>query len=194
MVAFTNSPHPMLRRLFGSRTPPPATPALQLAGFTLAHALWSVSDTPPDELLCPLAFIERRGERDLIRFEAETQAEAIAHGKDTVTSASSRADCWGFAHEGAWRPPELEGDPQDVITVACWERGMSGPSIVVQPFARGDGSADPTTGLFRVIGKPRIAIEGTMFEADAAASAVREVMTGVMSHDAVAPLWPTWTR
>ena len=147
----------MLRRLIGSRTPRPRHSRSGLPASRW-HALWSVSDTPPDELLCPLAFIERRGERDLICFEAETQAEAIAHGKDTVTSASSRADCWGFA------------------------------------FARGDGSADPTTGLFRVIGKPRIAIEGIMFEADAAASAVREVMTGVMSHDAVAPLWPTWTR
>ena len=184
----------MWRRLFKSRTPPPATPVLQLAGFTLAHALWSVSDTPPEELLCPLAFIERRGERELLRFEAESQSEAIQRGKATVKEASPRADCWSLAYEGAWRPPELEGAPQDVITVACWERGMAGPTLVVQPFTRGDRTSDPDTGRFRVLGEPQVAIDGTMLEGDIAAAAVREVMIGVQSHDAVAPLWPEWKR
>ena len=38
-------------------------PALRLSGFVLAHAVWSVSDTVADELLCPLAIVEWNGER-----------------------------------------------------------------------------------------------------------------------------------
>lgn len=45
---------------------------LKLGGFVLAHAVWNVSDTDADELLCPLAVVERNGQRELIRFEAET--------------------------------------------------------------------------------------------------------------------------
>lgn len=42
---------------------------LQLAGFALAHAAWSVED---GETLCTLAMIDREGreERELLRFEA----------------------------------------------------------------------------------------------------------------------------
>lgn len=33
--------------------------ALALAGFVLAHAAWSLSDTDDDDLLCPLSVVER---------------------------------------------------------------------------------------------------------------------------------------
>ncbi len=50
--------------------------AVFLAGFTMAHAVRSVSDTPDDELLVPLAIVTRNGERQLMRFEADSQVEA----------------------------------------------------------------------------------------------------------------------
>ena len=37
--------------------------AVSLAGFVLAHAVWSVSDLPQGELLVPLALIEKAGQR-----------------------------------------------------------------------------------------------------------------------------------
>jgi hypothetical protein len=177
---------------FRARPPAPASTGLQLAGFTLAHAMWSVSDTAADELLCPLAFIERRGDRELVRFEADSQTEAIARGKQVVAEATSSADVWSFAHEGIWRPASLGGAPQDVITVAFWERGMSTPTIVAQPFERADGTSTGASGRFRVLGDPKIAVEGVELDGDAAASAVRALLDGVASHDAVAPLWPAW--
>ena len=72
--------------------------ALLLAGFVLAHAAWSISDTP--DLLVPLAIVERGGKRQLNRFEASTQEEAIAHGKEAMTALSADADDWVFAREG----------------------------------------------------------------------------------------------
>ena len=57
-------------------------PLLMLAGFCFAHATWSISDLPEGELLVPLAIVEAAGERGLKRFEAATQAEAIARQID----------------------------------------------------------------------------------------------------------------
>ena len=37
--------------------------AVSLAGFVLAHAVWSVSDLLEGELLVPLAMTEKRGQR-----------------------------------------------------------------------------------------------------------------------------------
>ena len=55
--------------------------ALSLAGFTLAHAAWSLSDTHDGELLCPLAVLEQQdGTRRFMRFEADTQEHAIIAG------------------------------------------------------------------------------------------------------------------
>jgi hypothetical protein len=53
-----------------------------LAGFVLAHAAWSVSDLPKGQLLVPLAVVETGGQRQLLRFEAQTQEQSIAAGKE----------------------------------------------------------------------------------------------------------------
>ena len=55
-----------------------------LAGFVLAHGAWSASDLPKGELLVPLAVVETGGQRQLLRFEAQTQEQSIAEGKATL--------------------------------------------------------------------------------------------------------------
>ena len=52
-----------------------------LAGFVLAHAAWSVSDLPKGQLLVPLAVVETGGQRQLLRFEAQTQVVERADGE-----------------------------------------------------------------------------------------------------------------
>jgi hypothetical protein len=52
-----------------------------LAGFILAHAAWSVSDLPEGDFLVPLAIVETGSERKLVRFDSETQEQAIAECK-----------------------------------------------------------------------------------------------------------------
>jgi len=57
---------------------------LILAGFTLAHATWSVSDLPTGELLVPMAIYEKSGQRQLERFSAPTQLQAITAAKTAM--------------------------------------------------------------------------------------------------------------
>ena len=74
--------------------------AILLAGFVLAHAAWSVSDLPKGELLVPLAVVEKNGQRQLLRFEAQTQDQAIADGKGTIARRQSEFDARAFGREG----------------------------------------------------------------------------------------------
>jgi hypothetical protein len=71
-----------------------------LAGFALAHAAWSVSDLPKGELLVPLAVVEKNGQRQLLRFEAKTQEQAIAQAKAALTQRQPELDAWAFVREG----------------------------------------------------------------------------------------------
>jgi hypothetical protein len=161
--------------------------ALSLAGFVLAHAAWSVSDTADDELLCPLAVVEQpNGDRRLLRFEADTQEEAIAAGKAAMRQASRDAAAWAFAREGAWRP-DGAGEPQDVVTVDFWARGMSGPGTLLQAFER-----YTRAGRFRVLGRAVLVADGQVVEADVARSTLDAIEAGVVTHPNVAELWPTW--
>src|SRR3990172_4176806 len=95
----------------------PPDPLILLAGFVLAHAAWSVSDLPKGELLVPLAIVEKNGQRQLLRFEAQTQEQAIAEGKTTLTNRQPELDAWAFGREGLM--PEGTGKV-DVLTVDAW--------------------------------------------------------------------------
>jgi len=85
--------------------------ALLLAGFALAHTAWSISDAP--DLLVPLAIVERSGQRELMRFEAGTQQEAITRGKAHMHALTGEYDDWAFAREGLLNE---HGRKTDVIT------------------------------------------------------------------------------
>jgi hypothetical protein len=84
--------------------------ALILAGFALAHAAWSISDTP--DLLVPLAVLERNGKRELMRFEADAQEEAVKRGKTGMAQLPEDCDRWAFAWEGLLND---KGNKIDVI-------------------------------------------------------------------------------
>ena len=47
---------------------------MRLGGFALAHAAWSVED---GETLCTLAVLEIDGERELVRYEADSIPESV---------------------------------------------------------------------------------------------------------------------
>jgi len=160
--------------------------AVALAGFTLAHAVWSVSDTEPDELLTPLALLELAGQRRLVRFEAETQEEAIARAEAAMGEASGEADAWAFAREGVWRPSGVAEDAQDVVLVEFWGAGMDAPAAVVQPFERGAPGRP-----FRLTEPPTLAVRGQSVSPTEAEPALRVLERGFQSHDVAAKFWPT---
>ena len=159
--------------------------AVLLAGFALAHAAWSISDVPRDELLTPLAFLQNaNGERQLLRFASETQAEAIAAGTDTTRKLIGSATVWALAREGL---VAIEGPKVDVLAIDLWGPGMDRPITVLQQFSPAWGAAG-----FRVIGEPRIVIDGHLQPTASVAGLVSLIHDGIREHAHAGTLWDTW--
>ncbi len=154
-----------------------------LAGFVLAHATWSVSDLPRGELLVPLAVIETKGQRQLLRFEAPTQERAIAEGKAALAERQARLDAWAFGREGLMR----EGTGTvDVLTVDAWAPGMARSITFVQKFS------PYSSGAFRIRGDAMVIVDGKVVEGPEAARLVKQLYDGVRQHPKAGPLWPGW--
>jgi hypothetical protein len=164
---------------------PPA--ALSLAGFTLAHAAWSLADADDGDLLCPLAVIEQHDRsRRLTRFEADTQEEAIIAGKTAMREASGDVAAWAFAREGAWRKMGSE-QGGDVLAIDFWASGMPATATLMQPFYRSvNGSR------FRIGAVPTLVVGDQLLAAAVANPSIEAIMQGVQSHAMVATLWPGW--
>jgi hypothetical protein len=157
--------------------------AVLLAGFVLAHAVWSVADLPPGELLVPLAVIDKSGQRQLLRFQSETQALAIADGKATLAKHQANLDAWAFGREGQISEA---GGMVDVLTVDGWAKGMAQPITFVQKFKRG------APGSFRLLGEPTVVVDGTAVEGAEASRLLKTLDDGIRQHPRTGPLWQGW--
>ena len=157
--------------------------AVLLAGFVLAHAAWSVADLPRGELLVPMAMIEKSGQRQLLRFQADTQEQAIADGKATLVKRQPDLDAWAFGREGLMP----EGAAKiDVLTVDAWGKGMARPITFVQKFS------PASSGAFRLLGDPIVVVEGKAVEGAEAARLLKTLSDGVRQHPKAAQLWDGW--
>ena len=158
--------------------------ALLLAGFVLAHASWSISDTP--ELLVPLAVVQTNGERQLMRFEADTQEEAITHGKAKMASLGSSVDAWALAREGMFNE---NGQKVDVILVDPGGKGVEHRVTLIQRF-------EPYSKRhhFRLIGEPELIIDGHWQDSAKVKDDLATVRRGILEHPKVAPLWTDWHK
>jgi len=161
----------------------PPDSLILLAGFVLAHAAWSVSDLPKGELLVPLAVVEKNGQRQLLRFEAQTQAQAIAEGKTTLTNRQAELDAWAFGREGLM--PDGTGKV-DVLTVDAWAQGMARPITFVQRFS------PYSSGTFRITGDAMFVVDGKVLEGTEAARLVSRLYDGVRQHPKAGQLWQGW--
>jgi hypothetical protein len=157
--------------------------AILLAGFVLAHAAWSVSDLPRGELLVPLAVVEKNGQRQLLRFEAQTQEQAIADGKATLARRQGEFDAWAFGREGLMA--EARGKV-DVLTVDAWARGMTRPVTFVQRLDRN------SSGAFRIKGDPIVVVDGKALEGAEATRLTERLHEGVRQHPKAGQLWQKW--
>lgn len=155
-----------------------------LAGFTLAHAAWNVSDLPDSELLVPLAVVERGGQRELLRFEADTQEEAIRVGKRAMIEETD-AEAWAFAREGALRVQATQS-PQDALVVDFWVEGMKNPLTLIQPFVRYTKG-----GRFHVVGEMIVTSGGQMLDSTSMRQVVDAINEGIQEHPKVVELWHT---
>lgn len=173
--------------------PPVPQNALEVAGFVLAHAAWSVSDTTDDGVLCPLAMVERDGGRRLMRFEATSQCDAVARGKKAMADLTETADAWAFAREGATSDGAAadgaadDQGPRSALTLEFWAKGMDTPLAIVQHFER-----PCRAGRFVVRGAPVVLVDGSHADDALAAEVHRGVLAGVRAHPKVADLWREW--
>jgi hypothetical protein len=159
------------------------TSLISLAGFTFAHATWSLSDLQEGELLCPLALLESAGRRELLRFESESQEEAIAEAKRTLAAKESIIDAWAFAREGQFAQ---DGEYIDVLTVEAKASGEANTIAFLQrfqPFA---------SGQFALIGEPLVLISGVEPSESDSISLLAQLYAGVRTHERAAEHWSTW--
>ncbi len=159
-------------------------PALILAGFVLAHSAWSISDAA--DLLVPLAVVQQNGNRELMRFEADTQEEAIAHGKAKMATLGDDVDCWAFAREGVFRET-AEGI--DVISVDIGGKDIKTRLAIIQRF-----QPYRNKKKFRLLGDPEVVIDGVLQEQRTSQEMLKIIRRGVLQHSKVAPLWEGWHR
>jgi hypothetical protein len=157
---------------------------LDLAGFVLAHAMWSVSDLPDGELLVPLAIVEKSGDRQLLRFEGESQEQAIAEGTALLARREQEVDAWACAREG-----QIGNGPGlvDVLVVEAKSRGADGPLVFVQPFR------PFASGKFRLLGAPMVIVGGKTLSETDAEPLLQGLFDGIQSHAKAAEHWADWT-
>jgi hypothetical protein len=157
---------------------------LLLAGFALAHAAWSMSDLAQGELLTPLIIVSVEERRTLTRFEAPTQAEAIAQGREAVARETQSRHAWAFAHDATL---SLSSGAVDMLVVEFWEPGMPTPVHIVQryePYA--------LRQQFHVIGMMELNVGDVVLAEKSATVARAIIMEGVESHPRAGQLWKGW--
>ena len=157
---------------------------IALAGFAFAHATWSISDLPKGQLLVPLAIVEKAGQRQLIRFEAETQVKAIAKGKTTLAEGEKELSAWAFAREGQVREG---GRYVDTLTIEAKVSGKSTTIKFVQKF-QPHGS-----GKFKLLGKPMVVVGVDELPESEATPILEKLFVGVRSHAKAAEHWQEWS-
>ena len=155
-----------------------------LLGFTLAHATWSIAEAEEGELLCPLAFIEQDGNLELLRFESETQEDAISRGKDYINLHKENAVVSSFAREGLFVE---QNQNIDVILVESWSNKETESYGSIQKFVPNEGK-----GKFRLLDEPIILINGVIQTEEIANQLRKKLGQGIQSHSKVALLWNTW--
>ena len=157
--------------------------ATLLAGFVLAHAAWSVSDLPEGELLVPLAMVEIGSERKLVRFETETQDQAITKGKEFVANQKSSSSAWAFAREGQMK---TNNGNIDVLVVDAWAEGMTEPITFIQPFQ------PYASGTFKLLGPAVPVVADSMLSPEESEPYLSVLYRGVSGHGKAAALWSSW--
>ena len=157
---------------------------LNLAGFAFAHAIWSVSDLPNGELLVPLAIVEKAGQRQLLRFEAESQEKAIADGKATLAEHEQELDAWVFVREGQINENGLY---VDALTIEAKSRENSSSIVFVQrfqPFA---------SGKFKLLGPPSAVVGNKALSEQEGVPLVARLLKGAQTHSKAAGHWREWS-
>jgi len=162
----------------------PTERAVQFGGMVLAHAAYIASDLPEGELICPFAIITKDDRRQVVPFEADSQAEAVASGKASLAEFKDHIDYWGFGREGLWSEPGST-DKTDVLIVSSWTHDMEEPVTLMQRFR------PAATGQFLLLGAVDIVLDGHVLTSDKADPLRALVSNGIAMHPSRVP-WASW--
>jgi hypothetical protein len=163
----------------------PFEDAVRFGGMVLAHAAWIASDLEDDALICPFAIIQTGGEREVVAFESDSQAEPIERGKASFQDYKERVEFWSFAREGLVSYVGSDEPKVDVLSVSSWKHGLDEPLILQQRFV------PRMRGAFRLVGPIDVIVHG-MIPPEPAQSAIRLIaLQGVKQHPH-GELWATW--
>ena len=150
---------------------------LLFSGFALAHAAYSICDVPAGQLLIPLFIAEHQGKREVRRFEAATQEEAITTAKRHIEAVDGTLDLWTFSREGSMVLPD--DSRADVISVDASAAAFRGRLTVIQPFRSTSHS-----GGFALLGTPIVALDGGEVSPDEESECRRVLDQGFAMHPA----------
>lgn len=142
----------------------------------LAHAAWIASALSAGELICPFAVVVRGDEREVILFEAESQADAISRGKASFDELRPEVDKWSLAREGLYSIAGENAPKRDVIAVSSWAKGLDEALILQQLFE------PAASGKFGLTGDIIISVHGMAPPGTAQKHLVEIAMKGVAQH------------
>ena len=118
---------------------------LSLAGFALAHALGSIDG---GGTLCTLAIVEREGERELVRYEADSIPESIVLANRDIAARIGSAGRAALVYDGY---VTIERVRHDALLVDLVLPGGAAVATLMQPYR--PGRFGPV-GLLRALGVP----------------------------------------
>jgi hypothetical protein len=159
---------------------------LLIAGYVLAHAAYSVSDLQSGELLIPLAVTQTGEEQEVVRFEAETQEEAIANAKLELEKLKASVDIYAFAREGSMKLED--GKEIDVITIDAWEKGLKHKVSVIQPYKPNNGNNE-----FKIMPGTMVVVDGETLEPEIENRFIEIVEEGITYHP-IGASWSGWKQ
>ncbi len=105
--------------------------AMHVAGFALAHAVWSVSD---GETLIPMALSEKGEKRTLTRFASDTFEDGVQAGKVFLDKNPEDVERAAFVYDGY---TTLEGVRRDTLIVEVLEFSPRFEGQILLPYVPG---------------------------------------------------------
>jgi hypothetical protein len=162
-------------------------PHLRLAGFALAHALWSVEY---GDTLCTMAMLESDGERTLTRYEADSIPESIEGALGDLKERLTPTSFAALIYDGYYTP-EDGGERRDALIVELL-RGKDAAVTGNDAEQTGRIAQQYVPGRSALLRKTRVKLAGKPYLiGPLPPDAVDAVIEGAMEHEKARDLFAT---
>ena len=159
--------------------------ALQLAGFLLAHGLWTISELPAEGRYTPQALCETSGgERRLVSFDAADENVALAEADAFMGSTAGQFAQCAFARTDEVRTNQ--GATARALLIEL--TGREGDLTVLQAYRPAHAE-----GGFRLLGDELLLdMGGTVLPRADANPAIVSLREGAADHPGLDEKWVEW--